>query len=229
MREASWTCRSRSRGPRSSKVPTTSRPATQSCAAFPKSKWSSAKAGRAETPTDPAPLDMIETVVNLHPKEFWPKRHMRYEDDAKPQAGIVLQLLEDQGPRDEAPNRSETAHSLVDPATMNAITRARQDATRVRVTARPTNSKPNWRHDLPHDVCCRIDRAVGRKHGRLLRPVSPTEIDSLAGESSAHVRSPVCRRCGPGGRQSPRPKDRREAVERRDREADARALQAQAE
>ncbi|HXN83305.1 MAG TPA: efflux RND transporter permease subunit, partial [Myxococcales bacterium] len=32
------------------------------------------KAGRADTPTDPAPMDMIETVVNLRPREEWPRR-----------------------------------------------------------------------------------------------------------------------------------------------------------
>ena len=36
------------------------------------------KAGRAETPTDPAPLDMVETVINLHPKNWWPNRHLDY-------------------------------------------------------------------------------------------------------------------------------------------------------
>lgn len=29
------------------------------------------KVGRAETPTDPAPLDMYETIINLKPKEKW--------------------------------------------------------------------------------------------------------------------------------------------------------------
>ena len=38
------------------------------------------KAGRAETPTDPAPLDMIETVINLRDHELWPKRKLRFED-----------------------------------------------------------------------------------------------------------------------------------------------------
>lgn len=36
------------------------------------------KAGRAETPTDPAPPDMVETVVNLRAREHWPKREMRF-------------------------------------------------------------------------------------------------------------------------------------------------------
>ena len=33
------------------------------------------KAGRAETATDPAQLDMIETVITLRPHEAWPTRH----------------------------------------------------------------------------------------------------------------------------------------------------------
>ena len=41
---------------------------------FPEVEQVGGKAGRAETPTDPAPLDMVETIVNLRPKEFWPKR-----------------------------------------------------------------------------------------------------------------------------------------------------------
>lgn len=37
------------------------------------------KAGRAETATDPAPLEMFETVINLKPESEWPKG-MTYED-----------------------------------------------------------------------------------------------------------------------------------------------------
>src|SRR5438270_7000439 len=45
---------------------------------FPEVEQVVGKAGRAETPTDPAPLEMVETIVNLRPKEFWTKRHLRY-------------------------------------------------------------------------------------------------------------------------------------------------------
>jgi Cu(I)/Ag(I) efflux system membrane protein CusA/SilA len=53
------------------------------------------KAGRAETPTDPAQLDMIESVVSLHPREQWPARWTArwYSDRApdwlKPALGLV--------------------------------------------------------------------------------------------------------------------------------------------
>ena len=41
---------------------------------FPEVAMVVGKLGRAETPTDPAPLDMIETMVELHPREAWPAR-----------------------------------------------------------------------------------------------------------------------------------------------------------
>jgi copper/silver efflux system protein len=43
------------------------------------------KAGRAETATDPAQLDMIETVVTLRPHDEWPTRHThRWYSDYAP-------------------------------------------------------------------------------------------------------------------------------------------------
>src|SRR5208283_5327977 len=44
---------------------------------FPEVDMVVGKAGRAETPTDPAPLDMIETMVNFRPREFWSRRKLR--------------------------------------------------------------------------------------------------------------------------------------------------------
>ena len=40
---------------------------------FPEVDMVVGKAGRAETPTDPAPMDMIETMVNFRPRELWPR------------------------------------------------------------------------------------------------------------------------------------------------------------
>ena len=54
------------------------------------------KAGRADTPTDPAPLEMVETFVNFRPKELWPKRAMNFDDAAR-QTRAVLAELEQQG------------------------------------------------------------------------------------------------------------------------------------
>ena len=48
------------------------------------------KAGRAETPTDPSPLDMVETIINLRDHEIWPKRMLRF-DDATAQTKAALE------------------------------------------------------------------------------------------------------------------------------------------
>ena len=61
---------------------------------FPEVEGVVGKAGRAETATDPAPLDMVETFVNFRPREFWPRRVIRYAD-AEKQTHRVLKALED--------------------------------------------------------------------------------------------------------------------------------------
>src|SRR3954453_9045097 len=55
---------------------------------FPEVAMVVGKLGRAETPTDPAPLDMIDTMVEFHPREFWPSRAISPRD-ARRQAGSV--------------------------------------------------------------------------------------------------------------------------------------------
>src|SRR6202035_4824976 len=59
---------------------------------FPEVDMVVGKAGRADTATDPAPLDMIETMVNFRPRELWPRRAMTAPDAAR-QAGRVLDAL----------------------------------------------------------------------------------------------------------------------------------------
>lgn len=61
--------------------------------AFPEVESVVGKTGRAETPTDPAPLDMVETVVNLRDRALWPKRELRY-DDAFRQTRRVVDALQ---------------------------------------------------------------------------------------------------------------------------------------
>jgi Cu(I)/Ag(I) efflux system membrane protein CusA/SilA len=63
---------------------------------FPEVESVIGKAGRADTPTDPAPLDMVETFVNFRPKEQWPKRVLKF-DDALQQTKDVWRALEKEG------------------------------------------------------------------------------------------------------------------------------------
>src|SRR5438270_5182934 len=79
------------------------------------------KAGRAETPTDPAPLDMIETVVNLRDRALWPKRKIRFED-ALAQTRAALAALEAQGLL-RRPPATEEREALVNEAAMTVAGR----------------------------------------------------------------------------------------------------------
>ena len=54
------------------------------------------KAGRADTPTDPAPLDMIETIITLRPREHWLKRKLELKD-ARAEAERQARWLTAQG------------------------------------------------------------------------------------------------------------------------------------
>ncbi len=87
---------------------------------FPEVESVIGKAGRADTPTDPAPLDMVETFVNFRPKELWPKRVLRY-DDAVDQARRVLEGLEQQGFVQPVPQPDR--QSLINDAAQKALER----------------------------------------------------------------------------------------------------------
>ena len=88
---------------------------------FPEVESVIGKAGRADTPTDPAPLDMVETFVNFRPREFWPKRVLRF-DDALRQTREALTALE----RDDyiaATATPEDRTSLINEAAQKALER----------------------------------------------------------------------------------------------------------
>jgi Cu(I)/Ag(I) efflux system membrane protein CusA/SilA len=90
---------------------------------FPEVESVIGKAGRADTPTDPAPLDMVETFVNFRPRELWPKRVLRYED-ARGQTRAALALLEQRGYVVRvAPEHEDDRDSLISDATQKAVER----------------------------------------------------------------------------------------------------------
>lgn len=80
---------------------------------FPEVESVIGKAGRADTPTDPAPLDMVETFVNFRPKEFWPKRVLKF-DDALRQTEDIWQSLQKQGYLNPSPTAAERQSMLRD-------------------------------------------------------------------------------------------------------------------
>lgn len=79
------------------------------------------KAGRAETATDPSPLDMIETIINLHDRELWPKRKLKFED-ALIQTRDALATLEAKGILKPAVTKEE-GEAFINEAAMEVVTR----------------------------------------------------------------------------------------------------------
>src|SRR2546428_12016586 len=51
------------------------------------------KAGRAETPTDPAPLSMLETVITLKPKSEWRRKDTWYSSWAPEWSRPILRVM----------------------------------------------------------------------------------------------------------------------------------------
>lgn len=88
---------------------------------FPEVESVIGKAGRADTPTDPAPLDMVETFVNFRPKALWPKRVIRYPDAAK-ETARVLTTLEERGFVGSSKSPDDRA-TLINDAAQKAIER----------------------------------------------------------------------------------------------------------
>ncbi len=85
---------------------------------FPEVEMVVGKAGRAETSTDPAPLDMIETMISFRPREFWPRRKLP-RADAEKHTSVILDAL---GERDwlEPPDGAART-TLIEQATGAAL------------------------------------------------------------------------------------------------------------
>ena len=88
---------------------------------FPEVESVIGKSGRADTPTDPAPLDMVETFVNFRPRAHWPKRVLRYPD-AERQTRSVLRALTERGFLIDPP-QADDRDNLVNEAAQKALER----------------------------------------------------------------------------------------------------------
>jgi Cu(I)/Ag(I) efflux system membrane protein CusA/SilA len=147
---------------------------------FPEVEQIVGKAGRADTPTDPSPLEMVETVINLRPKEVWPKRKLEYRD-AERQTDAALDTLQSERLLGAIPNATER-HSLVDTATMGAL--GRLDATlRDLVLQRHREFEAGLGLRLTREFLAELVSRWQRS-GQLLAPVTREETERLADELS---------------------------------------------
>jgi Cu(I)/Ag(I) efflux system membrane protein CusA/SilA len=143
---------------------------------FPEMELIVGKAGRADTPTDPSPLDMVESIITLRPKEHWPKRKLKYKD-AQKQTAVVLAGLQQRGLIDAIDDPADR-RSLLDPATMNASTRM-DETMRELVLQRYRDFEADLGMKLVREFVVElVDR--WRKADRLLTPVSDVDIDQVA-------------------------------------------------
>ena len=143
---------------------------------FPEVELIVGKSGRADTPTDPSPLDMVESVITLRPKEYWPKRKLDYKD-AEKQTAVVLAALQQHHMIDPISEEAER-RALLDPATMNAAMRM-DETMREMVLQRFCDFEADLGPKLLREF---IAELVGRwqKADRLLAPMSDADIDRLA-------------------------------------------------
>ncbi len=134
------------------------------------------KAGRAETPTDPAPLDMVESVINLRPRDHWLKRQLKFED-ALSEAERVAGMLEAQGTLSvqEAAKRSAFLNSVAG----NAIDRF-DTAMRAETMARVSVFDDTLAGDSARYVAEQVFSRIGQHQGWTKSP-SETEREAVLG------------------------------------------------
>ena len=61
---------------------------------FPEVRMVTGKAGRADTAFDPAPMDMIETMIEFRSHEAWPRRRLLRTDANRHAAKVIREMIE---------------------------------------------------------------------------------------------------------------------------------------
>jgi len=144
---------------------------------FPEVSLVVGKAGRAETATDPSPLDMLETIINLHDRDLWPKRKLEF-DDALIQTRAALGALSAEG-LVKPPDSAEDREALLNAAAMEVV--ARVDVSlRSLALSRLEEHRPTLAAALTgkalDSLLARIDPA------RVRRKLDPDQRDKLVAE-----------------------------------------------
>jgi Cu(I)/Ag(I) efflux system membrane protein CusA/SilA len=153
---------------------------------FPEVEQAVGKIGRADTATDPSPVDMVETIVNLQPREFWPKRLIRFED-AMAQADVVVDAMQKSG--SIKLKDGKLSNDLLNTATMVAIEKFDRSM-RELARMRQMEFEPALAKELTqlaadmfrkhNGVTASIDSKVGIEHGILLAQLPrQEEVDKL--------------------------------------------------
>ncbi len=133
---------------------------------FPEVESVIGKAGRADTPTDPAPLDMVETFVNFRPKELWPKRVLQVSTTPSGRSRDVLDVLEAARLRRASAERRRPRRNLVNDATQKALERF-DETMRELALLRYTEFERELEPLLTRFAVAETDSAHASEHGTL--------------------------------------------------------------
>ncbi|MBM3289710.1 MAG: efflux RND transporter permease subunit, partial [Candidatus Hydrogenedentes bacterium] len=133
------------------------------------------KAGRADTPTDPSPLDMVETVITLHPREHWSKRKVKF-DDAFNEADRLLASLEEKQTVDRFASQDDR-NGFLNSIAVGALDRY-DAAMRMTLMDRIVGHQADAGAESVSFVLDRVFAQVDA-HGAWTRPVSAAERDAV--------------------------------------------------
>jgi len=137
------------------------------------------KAGRAETATDPSPLDMVETIINLRDHELWPKRKLQFKDTLA-QTEAVLKEMEAKGVLQQVP--PEGQRGLISDAAMaveNRVDLILRDLAMLRLAEFRPELGRALIGEAVDDLLRRLDRQA------VSRPLKPKEQSELIEALSA--------------------------------------------
>ncbi|MBI3467160.1 MAG: efflux RND transporter permease subunit [Planctomycetes bacterium] len=186
---------------------------------FPEIDMVMGKAGRAETATDPAPMDMIESMVSFRPPELWPKRRLRAAD-AERQTRAVLTALVGKQLIEPPPDRSafdalvsdatSAAQSSFD-AVMREVAWHKNEEFGERLGRQPTQHRALWRGHLEKLNDELLDRAPAT-YTRLVTDellaratVTDAKLDAILEEQRRQRQQPATTRTVRAGHHGSRP------------------------
>jgi Cu(I)/Ag(I) efflux system membrane protein CusA/SilA len=148
---------------------------------FPEVEQVVGKIGRADTATDPSPVEMVETIINLRPIPQWPRRKVD-SDDAMKQAKILAGQLQRCGYlQDGADGDPELLDTATDGA-MIQFDRAAREFVRLR--------QEEYRWTLADQLVSGVIDAMVKQmeaNQAMLRPISQVDRDRLIKGARDHA------------------------------------------
>jgi Cu(I)/Ag(I) efflux system membrane protein CusA/SilA len=148
---------------------------------FPEVDQVVGKIGRADTATDPSPVEMVETIINLHPIPQWPRRKVD-GDDAMAQAEVLAGELQRRG---YLAKGADGDRNLLHTATDGALIQFDR-ANREFVRLRQDEFRWTLADQLAGDVIDVMTKQIGANHA-LARAITRQDRDRLAKAAREHT------------------------------------------